>query len=240
MDDFFDELPDDPDLAFLHLERTFRQRYQQKIDLYRSDDFPAEIYLEYISCVLASKMELELDILEGWKVPSASDFHIDHFNDFRRDVDHFITALRIRHSRRVKGYSVRLDQATKSKIIHYIDKIREIVEVLEIDDWRKRVLFEKLSDFQNAVNKERTKFEYFGSLVIYSAEILGSAAQKAEPARKFIDSIARLIWGVDIEERSSRLPPPAERKRIEPPKNEPAPPRKATRDRNHIDDDIPF
>lgn len=233
----FEDLSDDPELAFLQLEDLFRRDCVQKINFYNGDQFPADEYLEYISRTLAARTELGLDILGEWELPAAEHFNIDEYRDFRRDVDHCCTALKIRRSRRVKGYSVRLDGPTKQKILHYIEKIKDIAQKLEVDDWKRRSLFDKLNDFESEVNRDRTRFEFFGSVVIYASEVLGSAAANAEPARKWLDSIARLIWGVDVEERTERLPSPSERKRVEGPRKQLSP---SPFGRRSSDDGIPF
>ena len=55
--------------------------------------------------------------------------------------------------------------------------------------------------------------------MIQAAEVLGDAADKAEPARKWLDSISRLIWGAkNDEDAAKQLPAPKEVKQIEPPK----------------------
>jgi hypothetical protein len=238
MDERFDDLPDDPEEAFLFLESLFRTRCAQQLPDNRDDNyFPAEEYLEYMSRTLAAATELEIDSLSSWRLPSAVDFSVDDYRNFRRDVEHVRTVLQIRHSRRVKGYSVALDPATKEKIRHYVFQIRAVVDRLDIDEWKKRSLFDKLGAFESEVNNDRTRFEFFGTVVIYASEVLGAAAEKAEPAREWIDSIARLLWGADTVERTKRLPPPQERRRIEPPKERPSPQRQ---NRRSLDDDIPF
>lgn len=58
---------------------------------------------------------------------------------------------------------------------------------------------------------------------------MGDSAEKAEPARKWLDSISRLIWGAKTdEEEAKRLPGPREIKQIEGPK------------KADMDNEIPF
>jgi hypothetical protein len=68
---------------------------------------------------------------------------------------------------------------------------------------------------------------------------IGQGFKKLEPARKWIDSIAALLGRAKEVEDSLRptLPRPQERKELEPPRAQLAPPE---RKRNDLDDDIPF
>jgi hypothetical protein len=65
-------------------------------------------------------------------------------------------------------------------------------------------------------------------VVIQASEVLHDVTENAEPARKWLDSIARLIWSAQTKENEAKqLPPPKEIKRIK-------------RKKAEMDDDIPF
>jgi len=68
-----------------------------------------------------------------------------------------------------------------------------IVEKLEISDGKKEALFDRIAALENEVDKDRTRLEAYGALVIEAAGVLGEAAQKAEPVRKWLDTIGKLI-----------------------------------------------
>ena len=55
--------------------------------------------------------------------------------------------IQIAHGRRVRGYSVQLDASTKSKIRHYLEKIREIIDRLEVHFPKKKRLQRKSPRF---------------------------------------------------------------------------------------------
>jgi hypothetical protein len=151
------------------------------------------------------------------------------YAEFGKDVQHYRTKLQIRQSRRNKGYSVRFDSATKQKVRHHIEQLRVIIETLEVKQNKKEELLKKLDAFAAEVDKDRMRYEAWGAVVIDAAEVLGEAADKAAPARKWIDSISRLIWGAKMdEEEAKRLPAPREVKQIEPPR------------KSDTDDEIPF
>lgn len=144
-------------------------------------------------------------------------------------MQHYRTTLQIRQSRRNKGYSVRFDTATKQKIRHHVEQVRGVIQKLEVEQPKKENLLKQLDAFLAEVDRDRTRFEAWGAVVIDAAEVLGDAAERAEPARKWIDSISRLIWGAKMDEdEAKRLPAPREVKQIEPPR------------KSNMDNEIPF
>jgi hypothetical protein len=179
----------------------------------------------------AAAAELELDIASELEIPAADNFDLSDYRDFIGKIDYYRTALNIRHARRQKGYSVQFDAKTKRKITHYLGQVREIIIVLEVDDWKKESLLNCLNNLQSEVDRNRSRYDVLGAFVIESAGVLGEAADKLEPIRKIIDSVAGLIWGTKHTEQTPRLPNPTERKRIPPPK---------TSQSKISDDEIPF
>ena len=211
---FFDDIPDDPELAFLQLEKVFREECSQQVEGTDDNYNPTDEYLRYISRTLAARTELGLKVLEDWKLPTAQNFDTNLYRDFRRDVDHYRTILEIRHSRRNKGLTVHFDAVAKSKLRHHLTQIREFVDTLELEDWKRDDLYKAINALELEIDRDRSRLGIFGDFVIKAAGILGDAAEKAEPARKWIDSISRLIWGAEMKERTEALPAPAERREI--------------------------
>lgn len=226
-EEVYAELPDDPELAFLLLEKHFREQCEAKLKATENHTETQTIYVEYISKVVAAIRELGIEAKFETKIPRIQDVSFHTYAEFGKDVEHYRTGLQIRHARRSKGYSVRFDGATKEKIRHHLDQLRGIIDKLEVNAGKKEALFDRLNDFAKELDRDRTRFESWGAVVIQAAEVLGDAAEAAEPARKWLDSIGRLIWGAkEKENETKQLPPPKEIKQIEPPKK--------------LDDEIPF
>jgi hypothetical protein len=232
----YTDLPDDPEQAFIILESHFRDLCDEKLRNMHQDDNPSIFYVEYIGRVLAAIEELGLSTVFNDRVPKIGDVNYATYLDFNKDVEHYKTMLQIRHSRRAKGYSVRFDEVTRQKIKHHLQQIREIVVKMEIDEQKRDALLVKINTLDFEVDRERTGLDVFGDFVVGTAGILGEAAEKAEPIRKWIDSIAGLIWGARKEDESKKLPAPPERKQIEPPRS----PQPKPGSSSEMDDDIPF
>lgn len=85
MDDLlFDELPEDPQVAFLMLEGIFHGELEEAERGWKGDDFPSSYYTEYMSKTLSAASELELDIFSNWSTPIVSDFHYHTYLNFRK------------------------------------------------------------------------------------------------------------------------------------------------------------
>jgi hypothetical protein len=239
----FDEIPDDPEIAFLHLEKIFHDEFLLSVQPGPEEEYyPRQAYIRYMTRTLAACTELRLDALAGWEPPNAHSFNIESYENFRRDVEHYRTMLEIRHSRRDKGLTVRFDDAAKRKIRHHIQQIHSVVGKLEIDEWKRDALYKNLAALELEIDRNRARIGIFGALVIESAGVLGEAAEKAEPARKWIDSIARLFWGAEMKERVESLPAPADKTRIPGPPKQILSPRKdkITPNGDDMDSEIPF
>ena len=187
-------------------------------------------------------MILGLKAFENWRLPSTGEFSMNLYRNFRGDVEHYRTMLEIRHSRRTKGLTVRFDDVAKSKLRHLLAQIREFVDKLEVDDWKRDDLYKAISALELEIDRDRSRLGVVGDFMVKAGAILGDSAGKAEPLRKWIDSLARLIWGAQMKERSEALAAPDERRELPSPPKQIAPPKKrATANRaSDPDDEIPF
>ena len=236
----FDDIPDDPELAFLQLEKLFRDEYAEALQDTDNNYDPTDDRLRYIGRTLAARTELHLEILKDWVLPSARDFDVETFRNFQLDVDHVLTILEIRHSRRNKGLTVRFDTAAKSKLRHYVTQIREFVDKLELDEWKRDDLYKAISALELEIDRDRSRLGIFGDFVVKVAGILGDSAERAEPVRKWVDSISRLIWGAEMKERTETLPRPEETREIPPPPRQLSSPKKKPQRKSDFDEEIPF
>jgi hypothetical protein len=167
------------------------------------------------------------------QIPSIEDVNYQTYQNFSKDVEHYKTALKIRNARRLQAYSVKLNLATRKKLNHHIEQLREIFLRLEVGEKKRETLLSRLVELQKEVDRNRTRFDSYAALVMEAADTTGEAIEHSK-VRSLLASIARVIWGAKKEEEElRRLPPRTEPKQLEPPK---APPRK----QGDMDDEIPF
>jgi hypothetical protein len=232
MNDFgadpFENLPDDPEDAFLILEEHFREECDAALQAARQDDRTDVIHIAYISQVLGTITALGLEAEFKSEVPSIENVNYTTYLDFNKDVMHYRTMLRIRRSQRRQGYSVQFDDVAKTKVHHHLDQVLEIFNKLEVDDHKREKLISRLNDLQNEVNQPRTRFDRFAALSIEVASVVGELVDKSK-VLDLLDAVARVFWNAQTE-KQKQLPAPKQ-PRLEPPK--PKLPKPS-------DDDIPF
>jgi hypothetical protein len=208
----YNELPDDPEAAFLYLVDLYWTDLVKEEEQWGGHDGPPNsVYIDFMSQVIAAKYELEItEALSNWETPHPGDFSHDTYLAFRMDLLTFQTKLKIRHGRRSKRFSVRLDTTTKRRIHHFINKIREIVDASDLPDRKKDALRNRLASLVGEVDRDRTRMEAVGDAFVYFSGVIGESAKQLEPVRPLIHSIAGLIHGdkVQVESEPQKLPPP--------------------------------
>jgi hypothetical protein len=227
VDNLYENLPEDPEQAFLILEKHFRDECADRVAKAHENENVHVYYVDYIAQVLAAITELGVAAEFDQRVPVIASVDYDTYLNFSKDVKHYRTILEIRHGRRVQGYSVRFDETTKEKVRHHLKQLRGIFDKLEVDESKREVLFEKLNELEQEVDRDRTRFDRFADLAIETAGVIGEAAERSK-VLNVLDAIARVFWGAKTEEKK-RLPPPVPPKRIAPPPK-----------RDDMNDEIPF
>lgn len=230
--DPYDDLPDDPEDAFLHLERSFLEQCEYCVNRAGENDPIREYYVEYISKVIAAVTELGINKeFSGREVPCISDVDYNVYIDFKREVEHYKTTLKIRRARRKKGYSVSFDEMTKRKLNHHLLQIRETINKIQImDDEKRDALFKRIEDLQLEIDKDRTRFEALAALSIEASGVMGEVVEKSR-VLDIMDAISKIFWKSKQSEPKA-LARPVELKKISPPKKR--------SEEVDLDDEIPF
>lgn len=230
--DPYADLPEDPELAFLHLEEYFRAECDRKIANTGGNERTDIIYVDYIAQVLGAISALELEAEFHSKVPPIEEVDFNTYLNFNKDVKNYCTILKIRGARRAQGFSVQFDETAKRKIHHHLDKVSEIFRKLEIEERQREDLFSCLTALQKEVSRKRTHYDRLAALSIATAGVVGEVAEKSK-VLELLDAIARIFWGAQAES-PKRLPPPSETKKL------PAPKVVTKPKRGDMDDEIPF
>lgn len=230
LEEVYENLPADPEEAFLVLEAKFRTECESQME--DREQHQQYVYVEYIAQVIGAINALGLEGEFRREIPSIEDVDYSTFLNFSKDVKHYRTMLQIRNGRRAQGFSVRFDAASQLKLKHHLDQFRSLVKKLEVEENKRTAILDRVTALERELDHSKTRYDEFGALVIETAGVLGEAAEQLDPLRKILDSIAGVIWGKKQEEQKS-LPAPKEPKRLEPPK---APQPRPTAD----DSDIPF
>jgi hypothetical protein len=192
-DDEYLDLAEDPDVAFRKLEKKFREELEEHLENSQGHHSDT-LTLSYINRTIAAAKTLEIEPLKDWEVPSHRNNVWDEYQEFSTVVEHYLVQVQILHSRPVRGYSVRLDATTKSKIRHYLDRVREIVDRLEVPLPNKEALTAKITALSDEVDRDRTRFDAYAGLAL---EMAATGREVAQPSiRRASSSTASLVfWG---------------------------------------------
>src|SRR5947199_6351139 len=141
-DNPYEDLPEDPELAFLKLEAHYRAICETRLAAAQNNDLRTDvIHVDYMAQVLGAINALDLEANFHSAVPSIENVDYSTYLNFNKDVEHYCTILKIRNSRREQGYSVQLDQVAKQKINHHLGQLREMFGRLEVEQQKKRAYY---------------------------------------------------------------------------------------------------
>jgi hypothetical protein len=216
MDDFdFSNLPDDPQVAFVAIEKVLQEQFNKR----RKTDRSNGPFIEYMTSVKAAAEELGLDFLKKFQIPSMgsppSTVEI-RYRELSAELSGIAMRIRISRAQIHKQFSISLTETDKIKIRHFVDQIKIIIDQSRITVAKRDALSKKINAFLAEVDRTRTSSAVFSDLAIGLAHIGGEVANELEPARKWVDSIARLLGHYrDIEDVQRALPPPP--KQLAPP-----------------------
>ncbi|MCK1457083.1 hypothetical protein IVB34_01575 [Bradyrhizobium sp. 2] len=230
-----------PDLAFVRLERKFREMLENNLEQSNNGNTYNHYVIAYMNHTLAAANALGLDILEFFAVPDLNNTSnlTDSYNHFRQVVDGYTVGVHIRNIRVGPSTSLPFEEAEKKRIRAYVTKIKDIVDGSALEEGKKEALMNRLNAFLAEVDKDRTSMQRFQDFIMSLAKTTADATEELEPTWKWARLIAA-IFGVRQDTENAKLPPPP--KRIEKPKQQIPPPtarRNGTKNVD-IDDDIPF
>ncbi|WP_408595413.1 hypothetical protein ACIPCF_19675 (plasmid) [Paracoccus marcusii] len=233
----YEELSEDDHVAFLQIEKEFRQQMEDMQEDRNSNW--SYVTADYMNKTLAAAAVLNIDALTGFTVSTRnSDEHRENFDDFLRAVDNVIVQMRIMNSRNRNAMTVGLTESQKSKIHHLIEKIRAEVEGSTTPPDKRDKLFDILNNLAKEVSKDRTRYERFADLARSLAGLSGDVEREgARPWWPWFEKIMGLIN--DAKEAEPKLPKPPEIKKIEPPRKQ-LPEPYGEDDYKDPNDEIPF
>jgi len=210
-------LPDDPEQAFIALERIVRARYKQEFHQTNSDAVVNTRRQQYMLIVLPAakhfKIFNDLSFTDGIKIDRLWEI----FDQFVAEVDYRVTELRLQNIEHERLYSVALDEPAKVRLRSLLAQIRETVDAMEISVAKKERLFARINALQEEIDRDRTRYQAFAAFLAEATDDVGEAAKRLEPVVRLGERLLSAIGGAKREEDKQRqLPPPAKKpKQIE-------------------------
>ena len=192
-DEELDELPDDPLLRFVAIEKIVRERYERACQNIGMDDSAIMYARRYMSIVLPAALRYGIAGLKGWTRPAPQDDNWEWYNAFFADVDYSVTDIRLLRAERLKLNSVKLDASTKLKLRHLTNEIRETVDKLDVSVAKKEKLYARLADLESEINRDRTRYEAYAALMIEACDDAGEAMKRLEPIIRAVERVGAAI-----------------------------------------------
>lgn len=231
-DDILENLPTDDEDVFLVIENEYRKLLDARLESQDANAPWQEYYQAYIVGVMAAATECKILEIAERSPPTHSDSSYADFREFMLLVEQVVLRIRIRRARIKQGSTIALDQAARARILVNVQGLRDAIKELDVTDLKRAAIEKRLNKFVSEVNSGKTILESFGAIIVWFGGVIGQSAEKAEPARKFLDSISNLLdKATDYNKSLVELPSPSKPKQIEPPKKSKSP---------DIDEDIPF
>jgi hypothetical protein len=230
------DLPDDPDEAFVELEEIARSHYRDECATLGEDESYIPMKHRYMSTVLPAVHFYKIDALAFWDRPNEKTrYQHDHYDKFMDDVDYCVSDLKLRIVTRSRQHSVALDADAKSKLRQMLNHIRETVDKLDISVAKKEALFKRINALQDEIDRDRTRYQAFAALMIEVCDDAGKAAKRLEPVVRLVERVGNALGiAKRAEDAQPKLPPHNEPKKLEPPKL------KKNGFDKALDDEIPF
>jgi hypothetical protein len=238
----YENLPIDPEECFLALEDICQRSMNRMIDENSSNDFDSAVRMQYVTTVTAYAQECGIDEVVAAQ-PSQYDYN--EFAKFSLAVKGAVARIRFRNRAVLRSTSVLLLQNTKTKIDHYITRLREAIENSDLPSERKASLCKKLEELRSELSQPRLGFSKTFTVLSLILAGLASTTTISADGPSAVTHIMRLI-GVDRETEEAaaqRLMPPP--KALPAPIVDAKPPIKpnaswSTRPTDDLDDEIPF
>jgi len=211
-DSELDNLPEDPALQFVQLEKKLRSTLENNIRQIENGYGSDLYYLQYMNHVAALAVELQIPDLLDLKVPNTSEKLYDAHIMFIQRVDFFNMRIRIRASRERKENSVSLSEKSKAKIRHYLQQIPPLIDRLDVTESKRASLRNKTHNLMLAVEQERTGLAHVGAILLEVTGLGRKAAKDLKPLKDLIDPVVREVAAAkDAEPPALQIPAPPRR-----------------------------
>lgn len=218
MEEEWEDLPDDPEEAFAEIIRLAQPRLRQS-EASIPDAFNENDHYEMVHDLQFGFMTSLLGVAKRFKIHAFADYHVPHPQDFDRsvnrqfqaDLNSFLAQATAGRALRARETTVALTDETKSKIRSYLHGLKEIIDKADMLEPRKKVLLQKLADFERELDKRRVGVIQVALVAIALAGAPGALGASADIAAKLTSNIWQEIGqakAVEDEARVAALPSP--------------------------------
>lgn len=248
--DELDNLSEDPRIAFMELINHAQRRLSEQISKFDPDNsydsakrFDAE--KSFMNVVVAAGKTYGVEPFSSMEVPKHQSFSGGDYEQFKSDLDHYVTQLILTNSMRARGASVDIKPEDKDRIRAYINGLRECIERSDIEPRKMKALLDKLQDFNNELEKRRVSFTALALLAIAFVGAPGSVGETAALIHNLVNKITVVFAeSKQVEDQTRQIGPQAAPKSLSAPRRPDETPKKQpswdSGQGDGLDDEIPF
>jgi hypothetical protein len=221
--DELDDLDDDPRIAFMTLVNHAQRRLAEQTEN-KSQSQREELSHSFMNVVIAAAKRYEIEPFVSMEVPRLSDSSLkrnDDYQQFKADLDYYITQLVIDNSIRAKQDSVAILPNSKDRIRSYVHGLRQCIEQANMAEPKREALLKKLDQFEAELEKRRLNILAVARVAFELLAIPGGVWASAEVANKLITNVMQTVAEAKSAEQETRqLAPTAPPKALSPPRAE--------------------
>jgi hypothetical protein len=239
-DEEYASLPDEDDRCFVEFESICRRNMTRIIGEDTSNELDRVVREQYMAAVSAVAQACQISNVAY--EPDGSNHLNEAFGRFSLAVQGEVARIRIRSRGMRHPYSVLLIGSTRTRIEHYVSRIRDIVERSDLDHDRKKRLRNRLDQLAAELSSPRLSFAKTMGILAAVVATTACSVTIAADGQSAIAHIMQLI-GQDKETEEAaaqRLAPPPKAlpaPTVKPAAARPQPTWEAATD---LDDEIPF
>ncbi len=235
--DEIEAAPEDPAMAFAELVGIAERRLAGLCKPYWNEDGGYRAIEDYQysfeNVVIGLARSFEIEPFASRDMPRRRNFGHEEYQDFRSDLDHYLTQLLVDNTLRNKRNSVPISEKDKDRIRSHLHGLRAAIDAAELTDSKRATLHKRLAEFEEALDKPRLNLM---SATLFAFAILGlpgAVWQSADVVGKLTQNILSVIAEAKLaDDENRRLAPSEPRAALIPPRQEPF-------DKD-LDDEIPF
>ena len=247
--DELDDLPhDDPHMAFTGFVRHAQRRLGEFTKAHESNDESDwnridEARQSFMNVVIAAAKRFEIEPFATMEVPRVKQFSYETHQQFRADLDHYMTQLLLDNTIRDRSNSVPLAPKAKDAIRSYIHGLKTCLDNAEMTEAKREVLRKRLAEFEQELDKKRLSIFAVTKITLEILALPGGVWATGDMVAKLVNNVLTVVAEAKAADDASRqLPPTSAPVALSPPRQpEPA---ASTRPQPafdlDLDDDVPF
>ncbi len=151
----FDNLPEDDEQCFVEFEAICRRNMTRMSNQDTRANFDQSVQAQYMAAVSSVAVECGLTHLSQPHTLESDNGFYENFSRFSLAVQGEVARIRIRGRRSRGSLSVQLMDNTRTKIRHYISRLREIIDASDLPAARKAALRGKLNELVEELERRR-------------------------------------------------------------------------------------